>query len=114
MEENNPIKFRNQINTTEKNKMTMTLEKIKGMNLQIGDRIELTLNTSISSRLEKNPNNEIYSEIGYFQNIKEKPTPYGRLVYTSRINAGGLENTSEDGGVSIPYIESITILTPKK
>jgi hypothetical protein len=94
--------------------MTMTLEKIKGMNIPVGTPIELKLNTSISSKLEKNPDNQIYTRIGYFQNIEEKPVPYGRLAYTSRINPGGLENTSEDNGILIPYIEEITILTPKK
>ena len=49
--------------------MTITLDQLKGMNLQVGDMIELTLNNSISENGEKNPDNKQFNLLGYFQRM---------------------------------------------
>jgi len=40
--------------------MTITIEQIKGMNLQIGERIELAINT---------PKDKTWTSLGYFQGL---------------------------------------------
>jgi hypothetical protein len=95
--------------------MTITLEKIKGMNIPVGTPIEIIRNTSINSNLEKNPNNKFYRELGYFQGIRNsRHHNFGEIIYAPILSSGGIENTSEDNGCMIPYIEEIKVLEYKK
>ena len=51
--------------------MTMTLEKIKEMNLQVGTPIEVEVNSQMSLGLVKGPDNKIYRELGYYKSTTE-------------------------------------------
>ena len=87
-----------------------TIDQIKEMNIPIGAPIELTLNTSISNEFKKNPNNETFKQLGYFQRIEDKTEDdlYGTIIYnpTTKI--------STESGCMIPYIEDIKMLDYKK
>ncbi|MFA5953555.1 MAG: hypothetical protein WC812_03105 [Candidatus Pacearchaeota archaeon] len=92
--------------------MTITLEKIKEMNLQVGDKIELDIDTSVLDDLGFIPGNtEKYKEMGYFKKIicnREQEGfkyKFGMLVYTN-----GKENIE----TIIPCIKEIKILEYKK
>ena len=76
--------------------MTITLDQLKGMNLQVGEPIELEFNTSISAKGEKEPENKNYTRLGYFVKItKEKFKDDG-------MDASRLWMTQEQGS---PYPE---------
>jgi hypothetical protein len=82
----------------------MTLEKIQGMNLQVGTPIEIKLE-------DYQMGGGYYGVIGYFKKISnEKDVTLASLIY----NPTTKFDNSESELIRINEIESITILTPQK
>ena len=73
--------------------MTITLDQLKGMNLQVGEPIELEINSKISaSGLIKLKGNKPWKELGYFEEINEDEK-YPSIKYFQ--NTGNYWNTNE-------------------
>jgi hypothetical protein len=83
--------------------MAMTLEQIQGMNLQVGDAIE------IEGKFNSCEGN--HKIIGYFISLEDD----GKEKYVS-VGNGKIENKilNENDGYYLSIINSLTILTPKK
>ncbi len=73
------------------------LEKIKELNLQQGDLIELTMNTSISYKLKKLPDNRQIKSSGYFQDFFKMGGEYDGIFYTSFASTGSLNPDNIQG-----------------
>lgn len=86
--------------------MAVTLEQIKEMNIPVGARIELTINTDINGKFEKMPENKTYSILGYFEGIHEEGE-FPSIAYSSGKSSFGEMNSTYHSGYMLPVIEEI-------
>ena len=75
------------------------LEKIKELNLHSGDLIELTVNTSISPKLKKLPDNHQIKSVGYFKEFYRMGGKYDGIYYTSSFALTGYLNPNHVEGI---------------
>jgi hypothetical protein len=89
----------------------MKIEKILGMNLQVGDKIELSIDETPAKDLGAIGSTSKYPQMGYFKKIIDKNEKsgwnyqWGVLVY---------ENGQTTIETMIPYIKDLNVLEIKK
>jgi hypothetical protein len=93
---NHKIKIKQ--NTTEKNKMTMTLEQIKGMNIPVGAPIEIVQGNEKRLKYFAGTDNLNDNLLVYGKMAKD--SIFGQDIYLNDINP--------------KYIDKVTILAPQK
>ncbi|HNZ52073.1 MAG: hypothetical protein BWY36_00431 [Candidatus Diapherotrites archaeon ADurb.Bin253] len=94
----------------------MKLEEFEALDLKLGQRIELTLNTSIGPDKHPLPDNETYTQMVYYKGIVESEHGTPILLYTEATpgissinNQLGLREAIE-GHKMLPLIHKISYL----